>query len=303
MGEKFKVLVLYYSQTGKTKSLLDIFLEPLQKRSDVEITIEEILPKVPFPFPWPQLYFFSLVPECVYEVPIELQEMKFNENEKYDLIILGYQVWFLAPSIPTNSLLKHPKAKVFANTPVVSVLFCRNMWRQAQGRLERRLEELQSWVVDKVVTTAYGSQMETLRSTKQNLLQKPKIGEDSHQWRPSPEDVEITKKQGIQLADSIWQIKENPKRPIFKDSSRALKDTMFVYPEQKAKESFFAWGGYFLKHSSTESTKRKIFIILFCWTFFFKVFVLLPLFPILKKLREKAGKNNSEIKILDIPSL
>lgn len=65
MGEKFKVLVLYYSQTGKTKSLLDIFLEPLQKRSDVEITIEEILPKVPFPFPWPQLYFFSLVPECV----------------------------------------------------------------------------------------------------------------------------------------------------------------------------------------------------------------------------------------------
>ncbi len=302
MGDKFQVLVLYYSQTGKTKTLLDTFLEPLSKREDVEITIEEIFPKVPFPFPWPQLYFFSLVPECVYEIPIELQEMKFDENKKYDLIVLGYQVWFLAPSIPTNSLLKHPKSKVFHNTPVVSVLFCRNMWRQAQGRLEKQLEAIQSWVADKIVVTACGSQMETLRATKHNLLKKPTIGEDSYQWRPSTEDIEATKRQGQQLSDNIWMLKEKPKASIIKEECRVFGDKMFVYPEQKAKASFLTWGKYLLKYSTTQSTKRKIFVILFSFTFFFKVFILLPLFPLLKKLREKAGKANDEVKILDIPS-
>ncbi len=44
------------------------------------------------------------MPDCVLQVPGKLQPFSFKES-KYDLIILGYQAWFLSPSIPSNTLL------------------------------------------------------------------------------------------------------------------------------------------------------------------------------------------------------
>jgi hypothetical protein len=43
-------------------------------------------------------------------------------NKKYDLIIFGYQVWYLTPSIPIISFLKSGYAEnILKDTPVVTV--------------------------------------------------------------------------------------------------------------------------------------------------------------------------------------
>lgn len=300
MANAFKVLVLYYSQSGKTKAVLETFLEPLKKNPQVEITMEEIRPKVAFPLPWPKLYFFSIFPECVYEIPIEIENPKFDENTKYDLIILGHQVWYLAPSLPITSLLQHAKAKVFGNTPVVSVLFCRKMWRQTHGRLERRLAALQSWVVDKVIVTASGSQMKTLRATKDNLFEKTKT---EAEWKPAPQDLEILAKQGMELSQNLQKLQENPHAPIFTVESRAVADKLFSFPEYKAKQGFFAWGKRMIANSAPASKARLRWTFLFCVQFAMKLFIVLPLHPLMHKLRKAVGKDDSEMEILEIPPL
>ncbi len=47
------------------------------------------------------------MPDCVQQVPGKLQPFSFKES-RYDLIILGYQAWFLSPSIPSNTLMFDP---------------------------------------------------------------------------------------------------------------------------------------------------------------------------------------------------
>ncbi|HRQ50283.1 MAG TPA: hypothetical protein PLR74_07105, partial [Agriterribacter sp.] len=85
--------------------------------------------------------FFDAMPESVNGTPVELQPFTFKETH-YDLIVLGYQPWFLSPSIPVSSLLQHPSFQaIIKNTPVVTISGCRNMWINAQEKVKKRLRD------------------------------------------------------------------------------------------------------------------------------------------------------------------
>src|SRR5690606_26625576 len=73
-------------------------------------------------------------------------------NKKYDLIIFGYSIWYLTPSLPTTSFLNSPDAKkLFENTPVITVIGCRNMWIMAQEKMKKKLQNLQANLVGNIV--------------------------------------------------------------------------------------------------------------------------------------------------------
>ncbi|MES2331841.1 MAG: hypothetical protein V4539_19700 [Bacteroidota bacterium] len=125
-----KVLAIYYSQSGQLGEIIDNLTEPL---INAGVTVEKIRikPVNDYAFPWTGERFYDVMPDCVLGVPIELEPFVLKENA-YDLIILGYQSWFLSPSIPSNSLLLHPSLKaVLKDTPVVTVTGARNMWLNA----------------------------------------------------------------------------------------------------------------------------------------------------------------------------
>lgn len=111
--------------------------------SEAGVTVETVVlrPQPGYPFPWTSSEFFGLMPDCVLGVPGSLEPFTLGAAS-YDLIILGYQPWFLSPSIPVNTLLHHPVFQsVLAGTPVVTVTGCRNMWIGALIRLKAALEE------------------------------------------------------------------------------------------------------------------------------------------------------------------
>lgn len=55
-------------------------------------------------------------------------------------MILGYTIWFLNPSLPTNAFLSHPRAPVLLNgRPVLTVIAPRNMWVMAQEYVRGRI--------------------------------------------------------------------------------------------------------------------------------------------------------------------
>jgi hypothetical protein len=97
----------------------------------------------PFPFPWNNDAFFGAFPESFLQIPTPLKPVPENiMNTKFDLILLHYQVWYLTPSVPVNSFLKSPEAKILLNnTPVVTVNGSRNMWIMAQEKVKMLLKQ------------------------------------------------------------------------------------------------------------------------------------------------------------------
>jgi hypothetical protein len=137
------VLVIYYSQSGQLESIARNIAKPLLNSENVNVLFHEIQLEKPFPFPWNNEAFFGAFPETFLQIPTALKPVPEEiMNTKFDLILLNYQVWYLTPSIPINSFLKSPVAKILLNnTPVVTINGSRNMWVMAQEKVKALLKQ------------------------------------------------------------------------------------------------------------------------------------------------------------------
>ncbi|GAC1441159.1 MAG: hypothetical protein NVSMB63_08490 [Sediminibacterium sp.] len=135
-----KILAIYYSQTGQLGEIIDSFTNPLIA-SGIPVEKVTIKPVNDYPFPWTGERFYDVMPDCVLGVPVALAPFTLKESV-YDLIILGYQSWFLSPSVPANSLLQHPSFKaILKDTPVITITGARNMWLNAFVRIKKLLQD------------------------------------------------------------------------------------------------------------------------------------------------------------------
>lgn len=148
-----KILVVYYTQTGQLKNIVDSVLSPLtQETSGIVVDTIEIKPVKPFPFPWTLKDFFNAFPESALEIPIELEPVTLDNHIDADLVVLAYQPWFLSPSLPISSFLQTSLAqKIFAGKRVITVIGCRNMWTQAQELIKKRLRQMNAELVGNIV--------------------------------------------------------------------------------------------------------------------------------------------------------
>jgi len=134
-----KILVIYYSQSGQLGNIIENFTLPLANAGN-SVEKVSVQPVEPYPFPWTGKSFFAQMPDSVLHRPTQLQPFELQET-KYDLVILGYQAWFLSPSIPVNSILHHPSVKaVLQNTPVVAITGARNMWISSMEDIKKILK-------------------------------------------------------------------------------------------------------------------------------------------------------------------
>ncbi len=121
-------------------------------KENVDVTYAQIELVTPFPFPWSSQTFFDAMPECVEEIPSPIKPMNIPEHN-YDLVIFGYQPWFLSPSVPTTSFLKSEYARVLKGKPVITVIGSRNMWLNAQERVKASLLNVGAKLVGNIVFT------------------------------------------------------------------------------------------------------------------------------------------------------
>lgn len=151
---KKNILVLTYSQTGQTDDIAGRLLLPFREDGDVYIHYERLKPAVAYPFPWSGTAFFDAFPETVKEIPMELAPDGIPEGVKWDLVLLGYQPWFLSVCRPVGSFLQTERAaELFRDTPVVTFLGCRNMFVNAQEKMKRRLHALGARHVGQIALT------------------------------------------------------------------------------------------------------------------------------------------------------
>ncbi len=136
--------MITYTQSGQLDQICHRITTPFLNDSNVQITNYNIELEQDFPFPWTGEAFFDSFPESFKQIPQSIKTPSEEIlNQKYDLIILGYQVWYLTPSIPINSFLKSEYAQqIFNQTPVVTVVACRNMWAKAHDKMQVLLKDV-----------------------------------------------------------------------------------------------------------------------------------------------------------------
>jgi len=150
---KKNILVIYYSQTGQLEDIVKNIARPFEAQKEkYDVTYYNIKLKEDFPFPWPSDVFFNTFPESYLQIPKEiLPPSEEVLNKKYDLILFGYQVWYLTPSIPIISFLKSEYAgRILKDTPVVTISGTRNMWMLSQEKLKVYLRDLQAKLVGNI---------------------------------------------------------------------------------------------------------------------------------------------------------
>lgn len=134
-----KVLVLYYSQTGTTKTVA----EEIQKQ--LGANIEELVCEVPY-----NGDFQATIQRCQEEMAEKkvptLKHLKSNLDD-YDLIFLGYPVWFGTYAQPIGGLVK---TQSFEGKKVVT--FC----TFGSGGLNTSTEALQQVLPKANVVEGYG---------------------------------------------------------------------------------------------------------------------------------------------------
>ncbi len=146
-----KILVVYYSQTGQLKKVIDSVVGELSQNTDITIDYEVLKPSKEYPFPWGE-YFFDEFPNCVEETGCELDPFTIDFNKDYDLVIVGCQSWFLSPSVPVTAFFKHPQIKTFLKGKNILTLHgARNMCFNAQESIKKYIADAQGKLVGNIV--------------------------------------------------------------------------------------------------------------------------------------------------------
>jgi hypothetical protein len=94
--EIMKILVTYYSYSGITKKVIDIWKDVLEKKS--ELTIQRVKPKVEINSFWGQCMAARFKKRC------EIEEARLDAGG-YDTVIIGLPVWAFAPVPAINTYL------------------------------------------------------------------------------------------------------------------------------------------------------------------------------------------------------
>jgi hypothetical protein len=243
-GPLKKVLVVRYSQTGQLTALAEQIVAPLAAEARIAVQVLELVPLKPFPFPWPFFKFLDAFPESAHMVPPALAPLALKGDEDFDLVILPYQVWFLAPSQPITAFLKDPLAqRVLRGKPVVTVIACRNMWLSAQEKLKTLLANAGARLIDNVVLTDPGPTLATFITTPRWLLSGKKDGF----WGMPPagltqEQIRGSRRFGLALREALLADRERAGQPLLAGLGAVEVEPRLYFSEKTGTRSFFVWG-------------------------------------------------------------
>lgn len=283
-----KVLVIHFSQTGQLSDILSSIAAPLEKAEGIEVSRAYITPRKPYPFPWPFWKFFNTFPETVYEdaEPVDITGASLDED--YDLVILGYQVWFLSPSLPATAFLDSPEAaKLLKDRPVITVIGCRNMWLMAQERMKERLAKLGARLIDNVVLIDSAHSAFTFVATPLWMLtgnRGPWLGGRIPQAGISKADIAAASRFGDAIARHLPERSRNEGGSMLNGLGAVRINDKLIGSEIIAKRSFKLWGGLLRALGKPSSPLRLLVLALYVLFLITLILTVVPLTAVIKKL-------------------
>ena len=280
-----KILVVYFTQSGQMLSIARQFCEPFSSDPNYDVTFEELKPVSPYPFPWSAFTFFNGFPEAFYEKPIELMPFSDKLNDRYDLVILAYQPWFLTPSPVFSTFLQSDAGKkVLGGTKAVTLIGCRNMWLGAQEKVKKRLKTAGSELVANVALVDRSPNVVSLVTILRWLL----WGRKEKFWvfpaaGVSEEDVAVSSKYGQIIKDALNDNKWAAVQQKLNDNGAVDVLPNLVLMESRGQRAFGIWSR-FIGGAPIGSLSRKIRVYIFMFLLPTAVVILSPILAIVSTL-------------------
>ena len=291
---KKRILIVYYSQTGQLLRILQKIAEPTLNNKNIDVEYFKIEMENDFPFPWNRKEFFGIMPDSVQE---KAHPIKVNTpvHDNYDLVILGYQVWFLSPSVPFNSFLESEVAKrILKSAKVVTVIGGRNMWVMAQESIRKKLKSLDSVLVGNIALVDNSPNLVSVvtiiywlfhgkTDRLLNLFPKPGI---------KSADIEKGTSFGQEIVGALTDNNFNKLQENLVEKGAVNLKPDIISMETKAKKVFGVWAKIVNGSGKNGSFGRKAVLFLFEIYLYFVILFLSPLVSILSTfaaiLRRKA---------------
>jgi hypothetical protein len=233
-----------------------------------------VYPETPYPFPWTGKSFFAVMPDSVNQVPGPLQPFSFGEDA-YDLIILGYQAWFLSPSIPANSLMSDPRFKALArNTPVITITGARNMWISAMEKIKPDLRKMGAKLVGNIAladrhhnfisfVTLFHWMFKWKKDRYLNIFPKTGVSDD---------DISHTRVFGEIVVPHLQSNNWQGLQEELVDAGAVLIRYSLMFIESKARKIFKVWAGIISKRK-----KRTGWLVAFKYYLLIALFIAAPI--------------------------
>lgn len=268
-----KILLIYYSQTGQLKDIVDQFSAPFFE-DGIEVEIKRIDVKGSYKFPWTSKRFFDVMPESVLGTPVPLEKIDFSESA-YDLIVFAYQPWFLSPSIPATSLLKNPEfVRLLKGTNIITLIGSRNMWICAQEKVKTLLKEVEANLIGNIVLKDKHGNLSSAVSILHWMLN----GKKEKLWGlfPIPGISEADIKHSRIFGEIVKKrVKENNYLSLqneLVENGAVELGTNIMFIEPRAKKLFNIWAKTIVKKKN-----RTLWLLLFKYYLIFALFIVSPI--------------------------
>ncbi len=262
--KRWKVLVLYYSQSGQLENIARCLTKPLSECPQIRMFYRSVEPEAPYPFPWPLYRFFDTLPESVLMEPPSLRPLDFSNIGTPDLILLFYQVWFLSPSLPISAFLQSEQADVMRGVPVITVVNARDKWVKAQEAVAAWVKRRGGLLIDHVAVVHVGSALGSLVSTLRWLWTGKKQGFWCFPDAGVPvEIIAATERFGRAILEGLQDGRIRSGNSVLGSLNPAPQDPDLVRQEQVGHAMFRRWARIIRWAGRQGQRRRAPLVILF----------------------------------------
>lgn len=267
--------------------LQSIFAESVFHSEKVELHWKQITPVNKFKFPWGGTQFMDVFPESYFCVPSEVEHIE-EGNISYDLIVIGYQPWFLSPSIPVSSFLQSEQGKqLLKDKPVITVVGCRNMWINGQEKVKKMISDCGGRLKGNIVLqdnhhnlislfTVIGWQVKGIKEKYWGFLPPSGVSES---------DIQSSGRFGPEIMHALitgeWDSLQNK----LKSLGAVKVNTTLMLLELVGNRMFRLWATLIRASGKPGSTMRNILLQVFMYYLIFAIFIGNTLFSVVSVVR------------------
>ena len=282
MSQK-NLLFISYSQTGQLDCLVENFIQPLKNQQTINIEQIRLQPIKKYEFPWKFMTFFNQFPESVHLRPAPIAPLQL-QLENYDLVIIAYSVWFLSPSQPITAFLQSEQAHILKDTPVITLIGCRNMWLMAQEKMKKMLTALGANLIGNIVKTDQSNSWASFITTPAWMFSGKKR---YFSWLPSAgisdHELEDMQRFGTKLAEALGA-HQPLDRTLFRNMGAVKIDEKLMMSEKVGHRSFYLWGKLLLKCGQISPRFRRIVLYFYILFLIALILTVVPLSALIKRL-------------------
>jgi hypothetical protein len=203
-----------------------------------------------------------------------------------DLVVIAYQVWFLAPALPMTAFLQSADAKVLLkDKPVITVIGCRNMWTRSQETMKQLLSDCGARLLDNVVLTDQGSLLATFVTTPRWLW----TGKKEPFWGFPPagvsdHDINACCRFGKAIEAGLQEDMEKGDDAMLQELKAVEADVSQIQSEKVGYRSFLLWGRLLRRVGKQGDPKRIPVLLVYVIFLILMIITVVPLSMLIKTL-------------------